>query len=135
MSHPYIKGTRVWLPDATTGWKPAEITFIEQTPSDGANEESLTLHIEDDAGESSTLTFPLSSVIAAAQDQQLDSRNPPSPEATADSFKDAQTKGLPPLRNPPNMEAEEDLSNLSNLNEPSGESAGASRPNQSSQKV
>ncbi len=114
----------MWLPDVKEGWKPAEIISVDNNPPSRSTEETLTLHIRDDSGgDTSTLTFPLSSIITAAQNQQLQTdRIPHSAETiTGSSGKDAQMAGLPPLRNPPNMETEEDLSNLSNLNEPSGE--------------
>ncbi len=116
MSHPYIKGTRVWLPDAKRGWKPAEITSMDVSGTGPDAELGLT--ITDDAGEVVTGSFPLATVLAAAASQQVETRSPVTPEAAG---KDGQKLGLPPLRNPPASDTAEDLASLSNLNEPSGE--------------
>ncbi|PHH51707.1 Myosin-2 [Ceratocystis fimbriata CBS 114723] len=81
-------GTRAWQPDATDGWVASEL--IAKT-EEGANVK-LTFKLE--SGETKDVV-----VTAAA----LQSENDPS---------------LPPLMNPTMLEASDDLTNLSHLNEP-----------------
>ncbi|ODQ52439.1 hypothetical protein SAICODRAFT_128837 [Saitoella complicata NRRL Y-17804] len=83
-------GTRCWFPDDNEGWINASVTnrYI-----DG---EKVTLEFALDNGETKTVETTL---------DQLDKDSP-------------EDHGLPPLRNPPILEATEDLTNLSYLNEP-----------------
>lgn len=85
----YTKGTRAWFPDKDEGWLSAELQE-KDVSSSGA----IKLSFIDDHGKERVVT------TTTAQVQT--------------------TRGteLPPLRNPPLLEATEDLTNLSYLNEP-----------------
>ncbi|KAK4460243.1 putative myosin-2 [Cladorrhinum samala] len=88
MSESYDVGTRAWQPDATEGWVASEV--IKKTV-DG-DKVTLTFRLENE--ETKTLEVSL---------EALQSGNDPS---------------LPPLMNPTMLEASDDLTNLSHLNEP-----------------
>ena len=110
MTSTYAKGTRVWLPDSVTGWVAGTVTSIT-LPSDGKPNSPVSLAISlDGEHETRTLKFTLSALEAA-----VNSIQPIQPPSGQDA--------PPPLRNPPLLESSEDLAGLSNLNEPSGESA------------
>jgi myosin-5 len=120
MSSAYAKGTQVWLPDTATSWVPGTVSAIT-LPEDGAASSQVTLevtydHAVEGGPEGKTLKFPLS-VLQAASDVAATNVHPTTPPPGQDQ--------LPPLRNPPVLESSEDLSSLSNLNEPSGQSASA----------
>ncbi|KAH6626363.1 P-loop containing nucleoside triphosphate hydrolase protein [Chaetomium sp. MPI-SDFR-AT-0129] len=88
MSESYDVGTRAWQPDATDGWVASEV--IKKT-IDGSK---VTLEFQLEDGEVKKLEVSL---------EALQSGNDPS---------------LPPLMNPTMLEASDDLTNLSHLNEP-----------------
>lgn len=115
MTTSYSKGTQVWLADSSTSWKPATVISIA-SPADNDPNGEVTMVISHDEGssdaESKTLKFPLSALIAATDG--ANGIQPPSPVPGQDV--------IPQLRNPPVLASAEDLSALSNLNEPSGES-------------
>lgn len=132
-SHPYIKGTRVWLPDPQEAWSAGEITAVD-TPSDAdstpADDVYVTLRIKQEQNPDLEIvhSFPLSVLVAAGQNQLVPSANAASPSTAGSNSgagalvgKDQDGKPiiLPPLRNPPLLEQTDDLANLSNLNEPS----------------
>ncbi|KAJ9098937.1 hypothetical protein QFC19_006161 [Naganishia cerealis] len=134
-AHPYIKGTRVWLPDSQQAWSAGEITAVD-TPSnadeDPAEDVYITLHIKQEQNPDVEIvqSFPLSVLVAAGQNQLVpSSAATTSPATTTGSSsaagslvgkdEDGKPVILPPLRNPPLLEQTDDLSNLSNLNEPS----------------
>ncbi|KAL2151998.1 hypothetical protein VTH82DRAFT_5182 [Thermothelomyces myriococcoides] len=84
----YDVGTRAWQPDPTEGWVASEV--IKKTV-DGSK---VTLEFQLENGETRTVEVSL---------EALQSGNDPS---------------LPPLMNPTMLEASDDLTNLSHLNEP-----------------
>ncbi|KAL2259126.1 hypothetical protein VTK26DRAFT_7319 [Humicola hyalothermophila] len=88
MSESYDVGTRAWQPDPTEGWVASEVT---KKTVDGSK---VTLEFQLENGETRTLEVSL---------EALQSGNDPS---------------LPPLMNPTMLEASDDLTNLSHLNEP-----------------
>ncbi|KAL1958312.1 hypothetical protein VTO42DRAFT_4629 [Malbranchea cinnamomea] len=88
MAHNYEVGTRAWQPDPTEGWVPSEVTE----------------RIVD--GDKVTLVFTL---------ENGEKRTIETTEAELQTGNDA---SLPPLMNPTMLEASEDLTNLSHLNEP-----------------
>ncbi|KAK4501342.1 hypothetical protein PRZ48_007150 [Zasmidium cellare] len=89
MSHTYDVGTKAWQPDATEGWVASEVT------SKNVDGDKVTLVFTLENGESKTI------------------------ETTLDELsKDAMSSTLPPLMNPAMLEASDDLTNLSHLNEP-----------------
>ncbi|CED82498.1 myosin 5 [Phaffia rhodozyma] len=85
----YTKGTKVWFPDKELGWISGQVTSKETNEAG-----QIVLSFVDEKGKEST-------VNASSEASLLSS------------------EGLPPLRNPPLLENQEDLANLSNLNEPS----------------
>ncbi|KAI9618203.1 hypothetical protein H4Q26_012555 [Puccinia striiformis f. sp. tritici PST-130] len=85
----YTKGTRAWFPDKDEGWLSAELQ-----DKDIAANGSIKLLFIDDNGKERTVT------------------------TTTDQVEKTRGADLPPLRNPPLLEATEDLTNLSYLNEP-----------------
>ncbi|KAK9463558.1 P-loop containing nucleoside triphosphate hydrolase protein, partial [Lipomyces oligophaga] len=88
MASRFEVGTRCWQPDDSEGWVAAE---IKSKSIDG---DKVTLEIALENGNINT-------VICAIKD-----------------FEDENSTKLPPLANPPILEASEDLTNLSYLNEP-----------------
>ncbi|KAH8887476.1 hypothetical protein GQ53DRAFT_827262 [Thozetella sp. PMI_491] len=88
MSESYDVGTRAWQPDATEGWVASEVV---KKSVNGAKV-SLTFKLEN--GEEKVVEVSV---------EGLQSGNEPS---------------LPPLMNPTMLEASDDLTNLSHLNEP-----------------
>ncbi|KAK3378172.1 putative myosin MYO2 [Podospora didyma] len=88
MSESYDVGTRAWQPDATEGWVASTVTKKSVAGS------KVTLLFELENGETKTVEVSL---------EGLQSGNDPS---------------LPPLMNPTMLEASDDLTNLSHLNEP-----------------
>nr|POE65187.1 myosin-2 [Quercus suber] len=90
MSHVYDVGTKAWQPDAQEGWVASE---VKQKKVDG---EKVTLVFELANGETKTVE----TTLAALADEN------------------ANTSTLPPLMNPTVLEASDDLTNLSHLNEP-----------------
>ncbi|KAL8814786.1 MAG: hypothetical protein Q9223_006020 [Gallowayella weberi] len=88
MAHNFDVGTRAWQPDPTEGWLASE---VEKKNIEG---QRVTLVFRLENGESRTLE----TTLAALQDDDHPS--------------------LPPLMNPAILEASDDLTNLSHLNEP-----------------
>ncbi|KAK9481064.1 P-loop containing nucleoside triphosphate hydrolase protein [Lipomyces japonicus] len=81
-------GTRCWQPDNAEGWVSAEVT------SKNVSGEQVTLELTLENGNVNTVT------------------------CTVADLEDENNPNLPPLRNPPILEASEDLTDLSFLNEP-----------------
>ena len=116
MDSVYAKGTRVWLPDPTSGWVAGTVSAVDiPAGASSSSEVSLvvTYDADDGGGAPKTLKFPLS-VLSAASDGAANNVQPATPPPGQDA--------VPPLRNPPLLESSEDLASLSNLNEPSGAS-------------
>ncbi|KAI9818569.1 MAG: Myosin type-2 heavy chain 1 [Pycnora praestabilis] len=88
MAHSYDIGTRAWQPDPTEGWIASE---VEHKMVEG-NKVKLVFQLAN--GESKTVE----TTVAALQSDNNDT--------------------LPPLMNPTMLEASDDLTNLSHLNEP-----------------
>lgn len=88
MAHIYDVGTRAWQPDVTEGWVASEV------------EEKLV------QGEKVKLIFRLANGEAKTV------------ETTIKAIQDGTDASLPPLMNPAMLEASDDLTNLSHLNEP-----------------
>ncbi|KAL9123311.1 MAG: hypothetical protein Q9187_000150, partial [Circinaria calcarea] len=88
MAHNYDVGTRAWQPDATEGWVASEVV---QKKIEG-DKVKLVFHLEN--GE----TRVVQTTLALLQSDN--------------------TESLPPLMNPAMLEASDDLTNLSHLNEP-----------------
>ncbi|KAH9909819.1 putative myosin MYO2 [Xylariomycetidae sp. FL2044] len=88
MSHSYDVGTRAWQPDATEGWVASEVV---KKSVDG---DKVTLILKLENGEEKTV------------------------QLSAEAMQNANDPSLPPLMNPAMLEASDDLTNLSYLNEP-----------------
>ncbi|KAK3325629.1 P-loop containing nucleoside triphosphate hydrolase protein [Apodospora peruviana] len=88
MSESYDVGTRAWQPDATEGWVASEV--VKKTV-DGSK---FTLIFQLENGETKKL------------------------EVSAEALQSGNDPSLPPLMNPTMLEASDDLTNLSHLNEP-----------------
>ncbi|KAJ6021647.1 hypothetical protein N7540_007151 [Penicillium herquei] len=88
MAHIYEVGTRAWQPDPTEGWVASE---VKERLVDG---EKVQLVFELENGETKTV------------------------ETTQAELQVDNNANLPPLMNPAMLEASEDLTNLSHLNEP-----------------
>ncbi|KAJ6096785.1 hypothetical protein N7486_007531 [Penicillium sp. IBT 16267x] len=88
MAHIYEVGTRAWQPDPTEGWVASE---VKEKLVDG---EKVQLVFELENGETKTV------------------------ETTQSELQVDNNSSLPPLMNPAMLEASEDLTNLSHLNEP-----------------
>jgi myosin-5 len=108
MSSAYTKGTRVWLPDHTSGWIAGTVQSLTLPPNITPSSTASLIISVDGSEDTRNLTFLVSSLEDVGRDVQ-----PVAPPPGQDS--------LPPLRNPPLLESLEDLASLSNLNEPSGE--------------
>lgn len=93
----YVPGTKAWFTDKDEGWVSATLVKPVQTSPKGEVTLSFTM---DESGASRVVTTTLDQI-----EQQKTT-----------SGEDA----LPPLRNPPLLEATDDLTNLSYLNEPAG---------------
>jgi hypothetical protein len=98
MAATYDVGTKAWQPDVTEGWVASE---VEQKKVDG---EKVTLIFHLANGETKSIETTLAA-IAEAKDPKL-----------------------PPLMNPTMLEASDDLTNLSHLNEPAGKHQETSFP-------
>ncbi|KAL9129121.1 MAG: hypothetical protein Q9217_002331 [Psora testacea] len=88
MAHNYDVGTRAWQPDPTEGWMASE---VESKKIQG---DKVILVFQLANGESRTI------------------------ETTVAALQDDSNASLPPLMNPAILEASDDLTNLSHLNEP-----------------
>ncbi|KAI1765564.1 putative myosin MYO2 [Hypoxylon sp. FL1150] len=88
MSHNYDVGTRAWQPDATEGWVASEV--VKKTV-DG---DKVILDFKLENEEIKTITL------------------------SAEALQNGNDPSLPPLMNPAMLEASDDLTNLSHLNEP-----------------
>ncbi|KAK0309996.1 Myosin type-2 heavy chain 1 [Friedmanniomyces endolithicus] len=91
MAHPYDVGTKAWQPDSTEGWVASEVTEKKVR----GDKVLLVFLLEN--GE----TKSVETTLAALQDEN-----------------NANKSILPPLMNPTILEASDDLTNLSHLNEP-----------------
>ncbi|CAK7267929.1 Myosin type-2 heavy chain 1 [Sporothrix epigloea] len=88
MSETYDVGTRAWQPDATDGWVASEVVKKNVQGS------KVILEFKLENGESKTV------------------------EVTTEALQKGSDPSLPPLMNPTILEASDDLTNLSHLNEP-----------------
>ncbi|KAF2868406.1 P-loop containing nucleoside triphosphate hydrolase protein [Massariosphaeria phaeospora] len=88
MAHIFDIGTRAWQPDAAEGWVASEVTDKQ------INGDKVKLVFKVENGETKTV------------------------ETTLVAIQDGNDVNLPPLMNPAMLEASDDLTNLSHLNEP-----------------
>jgi myosin-5 len=116
MAHNYDIGTKAWQPDATEGWVASEVT---SKTADGdkiflvfslANGE--VCHLEPQIQWLPHVPAPISADSVILQTKTI--------ETTAEALAEDNNPKLPPLMNPTMLEASDDLTNLSHLNEPAG---------------
>ncbi|KAF2474380.1 myosin-2 [Lindgomyces ingoldianus] len=88
MAHIYDVGTRAWQPDPTDGWVASEVTDKK------VEGDKVKLFFKLQNGETKTV------------------------QTTIAAIRDGNDPNLPPLMNPAMLEASDDLTNLSHLNEP-----------------
>ncbi|KAK8001855.1 putative myosin MYO2 [Apiospora marii] len=109
MSSNFDVGTRAWQPDATEGWVASEVVSKQVN------------------GDKVTLVFKL-------ENEEVQTRETDQHVATQEKTVELSVAGLesgsdpllPPLMNPTMLEASDDLTNLSHLNEPAGRQLGKS---------
>lgn len=114
MSSIYQKGTQIWLADSSTSWLSATVQSVV-LPSGDSSDVIMTVQYDEGGSElpeSRTLKLPLQAFLAEGR---VTENGPPSSTSPSPGY-----DAIPPLRNPPMLESAEDLSALSNLNEPSG---------------
>lgn len=112
MSSNYDVGTRAWQPDAAEGWVASEVT---KKQVDGDNV-ILTFKLESgEVSSSGDCSGPSSTRQTLTQ--RVQEKEVKIPLATLEKGTD---ESLPPLMNPTVLEASDDLTNLSHLNEPAG---------------
>lgn len=111
MAHLYEVGTRAWQPDPTEGWVASE---LKEKNVDG---DKVSLVFELENGEVSVLrtSTPVCGELTTAANEQSKTVETTQKELQLDN-----NPNLPPLMNPAMLEASEDLTNLSHLNEPAG---------------
>ncbi|CBY01055.1 hypothetical protein LEMA_P021850.1 [Plenodomus lingam JN3] len=117
MAHIYDIGTRAWQPDTTEGWVASEVVDKQIAG------EKVTLVFKLDNGEvrsshgssSHNNNSSSSSKGVTANENNAQTKTI---ETTLDSIQTGNDPNLPPLMNPAMLEASDDLTNLSHLNEP-----------------
>ena len=110
MAHSYDVGTRAWQPDPTEGWVASE---VESKKVEG---DQVKLVFQLANGEVSflpTQQWPFLTLLTLMN--QLKTI-----QTTVAALQDDNNVSLPPLMNPAILEASDDLTNLSHLNEPAG---------------
>lgn len=112
MAHNYDIGTRAWQPDPTEGWVASE---VESKKVDGDRVKLVFQLANGEVATSYTLCNRFFSPFLLANVPQ--SRTV---QTTLAALQDDNSTSLPPLMNPAILEASDDLTNLSHLNEPAG---------------
>lgn len=108
MAHNYNVGTRAWQPDTTEGWIASEV----ESKKIGGDQVKLVFRLEN--GEVRLLLFP------SPQDANPEAQKTKTLDTTLAALLIDNNVLLPPLMNPAILEASDDLTNLSHLNEPAG---------------
>jgi len=111
MVHLYEVGTRAWQPDPTEGWVASE---LKEKNVDG-DKVSLVFELENGEVSVPRTPTPVYGELTTSPDEQSKTI-----ETTQDELQLDNNPNLPPLMNPAMLEASEDLTNLSHLNEPAG---------------
>lgn len=111
MAHNYNVGTRAWQPDPTEGWIASQ---VESKKIQG-DEVRLVFRLEN--GEVRRLPFLL---LLFLQDADREAQKTKTLDTTLAALLVDNNVLLPPLMNPAILEASDDLTNLSHLNEPAG---------------
>lgn len=112
MAQTYEIGTKAWQPDSTEGWV---ASAVESRTVDGDN---VVLVFKLDNGEVCIAIDARLQQHGRLADEAHQTRTV---ETTLDALQDDSINTtLPPLMNPAVLEASDDLTNLSHLNEPAG---------------
>jgi myosin-5 len=117
MAHLYEVGTRAWQPDPTEGWVASELVSKTST----GDKYNLVFKLAN--GQVRLLSpegYPLHSPVILSMLTLNLCIQTKTVEATADALSLPNNPDLPPLMNPTMLEASDDLTNLSHLNEPAG---------------
>lgn len=93
----YVPGTKAWFTDKDAGWVSA--TLVKPVSTSAYGEVTLSFTMDDTAAPRQVTTTLQKIELAKGISTE---------------------EALPPLRNPPLLEATDDLTNLSYLNEPAG---------------
>ena len=109
MAHNYDVGTRVWQPDITEGWVASE---VESKKVEG---DKVKLVFQLANGEVS-----FCSIIGLSRHGSRGIIQSRTIQTTMAALQNDSNSSLPPLMNPAILEASDDLTNLSHLNEPAG---------------
>lgn len=119
MSESYDVGTRAWQPDTTEGWVASEVI------NKSANGDKISLVFQLENGEVSYTLSDLCPGAVLGSGAMADPRSiylqTKTVEVSAEGLHSGNDPNLPPLMNPTILEASDDLTNLSHLNEPAGE--------------
>lgn len=113
MAHNYEVGTRAWQPDATEGWVASE---VKEKLVDG-DKVKLVFVLENGEVRLNPLRSASKSVTTKTDNHMIKTKEI---ETTQAELQVDNNSNLPPLMNPAMLEASEDLTNLSHLNEPAG---------------
>lgn len=120
MSSNYDVGTRAWQPDAAEGWVASEVT---KKQVDGDNV-ILTFKLENGEVNSpqdySGPPWKRQPLTQWVQEKEV--------KVLLATLEKGSDEALPPLMNPTVLEASDDLTNLSHLNEPAGMNLPAQKP-------
>lgn len=112
MAHNYDVGTKAWQPDVTEGWVASEV--VSKTERDG----KVKLVFQLANGEVWSKNYFFSQGRAVDWPSLIQQMK--TIETSRDVLQDDHNTTLPPLMNPTMLEASDDLTNLSHLNEPAG---------------
>jgi myosin-5 len=112
MAHLYDVGTRAWLPHPEEEWIASQVTAKNVTG------DKVRLVFQLDSGEVHTLELTYPSFILTVYSPTL--LQTKTIETTLQTLENDPDGTLPPLMNPSMLEASDDLTNLSHLNEPAG---------------
>lgn len=122
MAHNYNVGTRAWQPDPTEGWIASEV----ESKNIQGDQVKLVFRLEN--GEVRLLPFAMLFFLSQ-QDSNPEAQKTKTLDTTLAALLVDNNVLLPPLMNPAILEASDDLTNLSHLNEPAGTTS-IQHPNQ-----
>lgn len=112
MAHNYDVGTRAWQPDPTEGWVASEVVS-KIVDGDRVKLVFQLANAEVSSSAAICYLFVLAYLVANASQTRM-------VQTTLAALQDDSSTSLPPLMNPAILEASDDLTNLSHLNEPAG---------------
>lgn len=110
MAHNYDVGTRAWQPDAAEGWVASEVESKEIQ----GDKVKLVFRLENDEVCPMRICIIETGIILTFTSQVKVVKT------NLAALQDDNNASLPPLMNPAILEASDDLTSLSHLNEPAG---------------